>query len=112
MTYEDLILKESVMRRVRFICFLRSNTSVFAFKFGLAAVFLIAGSFFVSITNVFNNMPSVFEVGQFANFFMYAFLKTEIVTQIILLGVLATLPYIYRDVSKVFRGGSRQLASA
>jgi hypothetical protein len=112
MNYEEKVLREKIMRRVRFIHLMKSNALAFAAESVMLAVFVAAGSFFVSVPNVINNMPSVFEIGNLANFVVYAFLKTEIVMQMIFLGALAAFAYIVKDILKTFLGGSRQLISA
>ena len=111
MNYEDMVLRENIMRRVRFIYSVKNNALAFVAKFAVLVFFIVAGSFLVSVPNIINNMPSIFEIGNFVNFFMLAFLKTGLIIQAISLGTIAAIFYIVRDIVKTFRGGSQQLAS-
>lgn len=106
MNYEEKILTEKIMRRVRFIYSIKNNAPAFVVKFALLAFLVVAGSLLVSVPNVIRNMPSVFEIGHFANFFLAAFISTSIVMQAILLGTIASISYIIRDIVKTFRGAA------
>ncbi len=103
MTYEDLILKEAIMRRVRFIHALKTLAVPLATKLSAAAALAMFAAFFVSLPDVVHNMPSVFEVSHFAKFALTAFLKTRIVIQVASLAMFALVFGMTADIVRVFR---------
>ena len=111
MNYDDTVLKESIMRRVRFVYAVKNNALPFALKFAVFASLVAAGSFFVSVPHVIRNMPSLFEVKSFAAFFVAAFLNTKMVIQAISVATLALLFFMLRDIRKTFRGSRQQFVS-
>ena len=106
MTKEELILKEQIMMRVRFIYGVRALPRVFVPKLAVLASLVAVAGFFVSVPNVLHNMPSLFEIGNFTRFVVSAFLNTKLAIQIVSLGSLAVTLFMLRDIAKVFRAGS------
>jgi hypothetical protein len=106
MTKEESILKDQIMMRVRFVYGVKSLPRVFIPKLALLASLVAIAGFFVSVPNVLQNMPSLFEIQSFANFFMAAFLNTKITIQAVSLGTLLIVALMVRDIAKVFRTGS------
>lgn len=112
MTKEEFVLKEMIMTRVRFIHAWKSVTASLAVKFALFAALIVAASFFVSVPHILKNMPSLFEIKGFAQFFVAAFLNTKLATQAITLGGLVVFFYMLRDIARVFRSGASGLRIA
>lgn len=86
------------MKRVRRIHFLR--TYVFA-GFTIKCVSLLAFFAgvvsFVSVGDVAANMPSMIDAGAVFYFSKYAFMNTEIVVQVLLVGTLGSVLWICKD---------------
>ena len=97
------ILKKNIMRRVRFIYFLRRVFSAVSLKLALAAVFLVGIASFVSVRDVIMNMPDPWSVSEFLNFTFDAFIKTETMVQIFALATFVFLCLLARDLLKNLR---------
>ncbi|MDO8483155.1 MAG: hypothetical protein Q7S86_05055 [bacterium] len=106
MTKEESILKDQIMMRVRFVYGVKSLPRVFIPKLAVLASLVAVAGFFVSVPNVLQNMPSLFEIQSFANFFMAAFLNTKLSIQVVSLGTLIIIGLMVRDMMKVFRSFS------
>ena len=103
MTQEELILKQQIMMRVRFVYGVKSLPRVFIPKLALLASLVAVAGFFVSVPNVLHNMPNLFEVENFARFFVTAFLNTKIAIQAISLGTVAVMFLMVRDLTRTLR---------
>lgn len=103
MTKEEQILKNEIMMRVRFVYGVRALPRVFVPKLALLASLVAVAGFFVSMPHVFANMPSLFDIQNFAQFFVSAFLNTKLTIQLVSLGTLVVLGLMVRDIMKVFR---------
>jgi len=82
---QDNILKKRIMRRVYTVYVLRQ-----LFNPAMYRVYLLVGLFggiasFVSVSNIFANMPSGF--AELYNFSLYAFTNTELIVQILTLSL-------------------------
>ncbi len=106
MTKEELILKEQIMMRVRFIYGVKSLPRVFIPKLALLASLVAVAGFFVSVPNVLHNMPSLFEIGNFTRFVVTAFLNTKLAIQVMSIVSFAVTVFMVRDITKVFRTSS------
>ena len=106
MTKEELALKQQIMMRVRFVYGVKSLPRVFIPKLAVLASLLAVAGFFVSVPNVLQNMPSLFEIGDFVRFIIAAFLNTKLAIQLMSLGSFAVAVFMVRDITKVFRAGS------
>ena len=102
MEYENLVLKESIMSRVRFIYRMKSVATPLVAKFAVFASLVAIAGFSVSLPNVLRNMPSLLDIGNFAHFFVAAFINTKFVVQAMSLGTCAVLFFMARDIFKVF----------
>lgn len=111
MTYEEMILKENIMRRVRFIWGFKRLGTVLTAKFALFAALVAGASFFVSVPNVLRNMPSFTQIGDFSQFVASAFLNTKVFVQLASLAAITLLYFMARDIVRAFRD-SRVLAHA
>lgn len=109
MTQEELILKENVMKRVRFIYMAKRVATPLVAKFAVLTGLVSFASLFVSMPHVLQNMPSLFEVERVTRFFTAAFLNTKLAIQVIALGTIVVTCYMLRDISLVFRLGNRRI---
>lgn len=98
------MLKDDIMRRVRFVYGMKRLPAVFVPKIAVLASLVAVASFFVSMPNVLGNMPSLLEMPQFFAFITSAFMNTSPTIQAISVGVLAVVVYMVRDIVKTFRG--------
>ncbi len=112
MNYDDQILKEKIMLRVRFIHNVKAVGRLLLARVALLATLVAAAGFFVSIPNVLKNMPSILDVSNVARFSLTAFLNTKLAIQIIAIGTIVLLFYIARDIVKAFQGVSRSVLTA
>ncbi|MBI2475669.1 MAG: hypothetical protein HYV67_00300 [Candidatus Taylorbacteria bacterium] len=112
MNRQEIILKENIMRRVRFIYGVKSLPRVFVPKIALLASLVAAAGFFVSVPNVLRNMPSFLELPKVLRFLTAAFLNTRFAIQAIAIGTLIVLFYMARDVIKTFRLATQKLNAA
>jgi len=92
-----------VMARVRRIHFLRQFVNPTLLKVYGAAILFGALASFVSITNVYENMPSLLAPMQFVNFMVNAVLNTELVVQVLLAGFAAVLGLMVADMVRTAR---------
>lgn len=111
MTKEEQILKNEIMMRVRFVYGVRSLPRVFIPKLALLASLVAVAGFFVSMPHVFANMPSLFDIQNFSQFFVTAFLNTKLTIQLVSFGTLIILGLMVRDIMRVFRAGSFRAVS-
>ncbi len=101
MTKQEQILKDNIMRRVMFIYGVKRLPSVFLPKLAILSTLVAFTGFFVSVPNVFRNMPNILDVQKFFAFSTSAFLNTRLTIQIISLGALVMFFYMLRDLFKV-----------
>jgi|SRR3989344_3167596 len=107
MNSQEIILKDNIMQRVRFIYCLKNLPRVFMPKFAVLASLVATIGFFVSVPNVLRNMPSFLETPKLLEFLTSAFLNTKFVTQAIALSAIIMLFYIIRDIVKTLFGRIR-----
>jgi len=91
-------LKKKIMRRVYAIWFFKKITSPFALELISFAALLLWMTVYVSLSNVLNNVPSISSPFPAANFFISAFYETEMIVKIILIGMLALLIFLMKDL--------------
>ena len=103
MNYQDTILKETILMRVRFIHTVKNVGALFVAKLALFSGLVALAGFFVSVPHVLQNMPSLFEIKSFTQFAMMAFLNTKTAIQAITLGTLTLLLWMVGDLIKIFR---------
>lgn len=92
------------MQRVRFIYNAKAVGHLLLAKAAILASLLAISGFFVSIPNVLKNMPSLFDISNVALFSLSAFENTDFMIQIISIGTVVVIFYIFRDIVKTFRG--------
>ncbi|MSU55327.1 MAG: hypothetical protein EXS46_02185 [Candidatus Taylorbacteria bacterium] len=112
MNYEDLVLKNKIMMRVRFIYGLKSLPRVFVPKLAVLMSLVAVSSFFVSMPHVLQNMPSLFEIQNFTYFIVSALLNTKLAIQIAFLGTLTVVGFMLRDIKNVILTGALRGLSA
>jgi len=112
MNTQEQMLKDDIMRRVRFVYGMKRLPAVFMPKIAVLTSLVAVASFFVSMPNVLGNMPSIFELPRFFWFMISAFINTTPAIQIISVGVLAVVVYMVRDIVKTFRVPKRVFATA
>lgn len=94
-------LKKKIMRRIYALWFYKKITSPFAAElFFLVAIFFGLTAY-VSLKNIFNNTPSVFSPGAVAGFFASAFYQTEMIVQVLFVGMLASLIFLLKDIKNL-----------
>lgn len=99
------------MRRVYFIYAIRKLARVFAVRISLLSVFVAAASFWVSVPHILSNMPNLFNVSKFFEFFVSAFINTNFVIQLFATGSILVLFYLIRDIVRILHG-NRNIALA
>jgi len=87
-TDQNINLKNRIMRRVYLISFIRRVLSPVAVKLYVTAFLFSLLLVNVSVSNVLANTRS-FAPGDLIYFYKFAFMNTEILTQISLLGILS-----------------------
>jgi ubiquinone biosynthesis protein Coq4 len=95
--------KDSIMRRVYAVWFLKKVASPAAVKLALLGLFLLRLKEYVSVRHVIANAPSLTEIGVNLKFFASAFANAEFAVQFLSFG-LATLSLWF--VADLFRGYS------
>ena len=100
-------LKNNIMRRVYAVFILRKITSPFSLKLFMLSALLIASNFLVSVKNVLLNMPSWNRIGALYDFYVGAFLQTELTVQIVLFGTGVLFVLLLKDV---LMSGSKKTA--
>lgn len=100
-------LKSDIMKRVLFIYGVKRLPAVFLPKFAILSTLVAVTGFFVSLPNVFRNMPSLFETQKFVQFLTSAFLNTRFAVQAFAVLSLVVLFYLARDVFQTLRGRTR-----
>lgn len=86
------------MRRVYVIFILRKMTAPLSVKIFTLSLLFIAGNFLVSVKDVLRNAPSWRQAGASYDFYVGAFLHTEIVVQILLFGIGVLSIMLFRDI--------------
>lgn len=91
-------ISHTVMRRVRAIHLLRAVSSV-AMSAALLALALYTLGREVWVAKVFANMPSLVDVPATLSFFANAFLRTDLLVQILSIIVLATAVWLFQRLA-------------
>jgi len=95
----DIKLKTAVMQRVYVIYWIRQLLSAAALR--LYALIALSAALYVtvSVREVIANMPGQGIVALY-NFFLYAVVHTEMLVQLILLGIIAVVTWVARDIAR------------
>lgn len=93
-------LKNRIMRRVYLRFFVRKVFAPTPVKLYIVASFVGFIVSRVSIGNVIENTPQVFNIGAFYNFSVSAFMNTEFVIQVLSVGVIIATFLLVRDLTK------------
>lgn len=104
MNIQEQMLKDDIMKRVRFIYGMKALPRVFLPKLAVLTSLVAVAGFFVSVPNVIKNMPSLLETSKFVEFVSAAFLNTGFVTQAVAVGAIVVLFYMLRDIVNTLRG--------
>lgn len=88
----NILLTRKIMRRVYFYYFLRTLYQPRTIGFSILATGFLGLLFSVSVLAVFQNMPPLYEIRHFYQFFLSAFLATEWLVKFFVAGLL--LPMI------------------
>lgn len=93
----DSKIRKNIMRRVRAIHALRSAAS----GIGASVIVLIASLYLIGrevwVARVFQNMPRLAEVGAFLRFCTYAFARTDVSVQALILLTIAAGVWFLRE---------------
>jgi hypothetical protein len=92
-----------VMARVHRIHTLRQFINPTLLKVYGAAVLFGALASFVSVANVYQNMPSLLTPSQFVTFMMNAFSNTELIVQLLLVGFAIVAALMIADMVRMAR---------
>ena len=95
---DNSTLNQKIMRRVYTLYLMRKVFNPTAFRLYAFVISIIAIASFVSISNVLANIPTDSLVS-FYTFSMNAVLGTELVVQLLILAMLASLFWIARDIA-------------
>ncbi|MEK7575099.1 MAG: hypothetical protein AAB511_02625 [Patescibacteria group bacterium] len=112
MNIQEQILKDDIMKRVRFVYGMKALPRVFLPKLAVLSSLVAVAGFFVSMPNVLKNMPSLLEIPSFFGFFTAAFLNTSTTIQLLSLGTIAVLFYMVRDIVNTVQGRTPSLLTA
>ena len=96
-------MRREVMRRVYIIFFLRTVVKPFAMKAAFLMVLAASGTIFVSIQQVWGNMPSPAKIAAFIKFVLSAFQNTEFAVQALSLALVVLAVFAFRDLTRVVR---------
>jgi hypothetical protein len=105
-------IKKRTMRRVVAVFYLRKVLNRFVLKVGILTLGALSFGSLVHVAAVFENMPSISNIGSFSLFSYYAFMNTDIFVQsVIVMAGLVTL-WIMRDVLKLIHIPNVKLSHA
>ncbi|MEX0651945.1 MAG: hypothetical protein WD509_00515 [Candidatus Paceibacterota bacterium] len=93
-------LEQKIMRQVRRTYYLKKVMNPLMLKVYSLMVAFLGMSYFVSFVQVFNNMPSLLEVGSMARFVMSAVTHTEAPVQLVLVVGAVLMALLIRDTAK------------
>jgi len=93
-------LKNRIMRRVYAVWIIKKVFSPIVIKTAILLAFVWQMAALVSFTNVLANTNSIIDY----NFFWHAFLNTEMLTKVLLLGSIVLIALVARDIYKNFSG--------
>ncbi|HEY4475413.1 MAG TPA: hypothetical protein VJB92_01690 [Candidatus Paceibacterota bacterium] len=100
-------LKNNIMRRVYMIFVFRKITSPFSLKLFMLGALFIVGNLLVSVKDVLRNMPSWKQADGLYDFYVGAFLQTELAVQIVLFGIGVLFVLLFKDI---LTNNSRKIA--
>ena len=95
-------LEQKIMKRVMRMYYLKKVFNPLMFKVYALTIAFIGMSSLISVTNVFKNMPSLFEVGNLLRFTSNAITNTELSVQLVLGVVVVVGVLLTRDTIKNF----------
>ncbi len=99
--HNTLIFKKRIMRRIYFVWFLRRLISPFMIKIAVPVVLLSLANYHIHFFNVFKNaIDSSSSFYDVPKFFFNSFLATEILDQIMVLGLVFLVGAIVWDIFK------------
>jgi len=104
-------MREYVMRRVYALFLIRSLLSPASRVLALGVSLLLI-TLSVSVPNVIHNMPSFLNIADVSRFFVYAFLNTQVVVQVLLVILTTFVVWTGVDIVRVFAKNSRQFDTA
>ena len=94
-------LKEKIMIRVYLSWFFKKLSSSFALEIILFAGLFFGLTAYVSLVDVFNNLPSFSSPGPVAGFFWSAFYETETVAQVLFAGMVIAFAFLFKDIKLI-----------
>jgi len=112
MTINDIQLKKRIMRRVYAIWLLRHMISPAMLKLYALAVFLWQSSQYVSWRQVMINSPAITDMRANYSFATSAFSETELMTQILFVGMVGVLVWFAKDLYRYAAARTRHSGSA
>jgi len=92
-------LKQSVMRRAHLAYALRRASSPTMIKLYVMAVFVWQLTSAISISSVLANSPKITDPMYLADFFGYAFMHTELLAKLLIIGAFILVLWLLRDVT-------------
>jgi hypothetical protein len=95
-----LQLHRRIMRRVRYIYLLRKVFNPVALRAYSCAVLVLITATLVSMSNIFANVPAVTDMNAFYGYVSYAFMHTELIVQILTVGIVVITLYLLRDIAR------------
>lgn len=96
-------LRKKIMRRVYALYVMRRLLSPLALKAYTLVLLFTGTAALVSVSNVFKNMPQLGDVGGILYFSLAAFLNTEVLVQMLVVGMVIFLAMLARDVAAGIR---------
>jgi len=111
MSVANIQLKKRIMRRVYIISVMRQMFNPVVLKSIMLVVFVVVASLLVSIPNVINNMLLASDTK--IDFILEAFIQTETLVQMVLLGSIFLITWLIKDALQSFSlfGHNRRLVA-
>lgn len=92
----NIKLKKQIMRRIYTVWVLRTLSQPALLKIYTLAVFILFSSRYVSIKDVSSNFLTVYKTS-FSSFMYSAFANTEIITLMLMIGMVFILSWLMKD---------------
>ena len=99
-------IQKNIMMRVRFIARVRRFVQSISLKLVVAVGLVVFQTIFISFRNVFSNMPTFDRPSELYNFTLSAFINTELIVKVLILGFALALIFVARDLLRKLRVGS------
>lgn len=99
-------LRKRIMRRVWALYLWRKATSPVAVQTYVLSFFVYQLFLYVSMAHVVANMPSMLRPAAFVEFYFNSFVNTELLVQMIAVGVLSLGSWLIRSITRNVRAGS------